>query len=292
MTDFVEVLQSHPDLLKAVTQDVRFNFLVNGVKTTQSTSLFGVTLVDSGGTTVSAGAVTELTTGEYAVQVAGSVISTETVLTATINVTTTGSLTHVFTHLYDVVGSQLFTIWELRTTNASKFTAAKFPDEEVTRARALITEFFEAYCNTSFVRRYRDITVDGPGVTEVNLPVNNLQSVIRGTDDGTALTTAEITDLDIYPYGLINNDNGWSSARQGLVLGVVAGFTKPPLDIRRAALIYARHVLSPGNVTDRAMIFTDETGTWRLAQAGKGDRPTGFPEVDFVLNQYREVGIW
>lgn len=295
MTAFVELIQATPELQKGVTQDIRFNLVVNGVKadvTTAATDISVVVIDDVTESTVTTGTPTKIDEGDYAVSIEGALLGTETALSTTINVTTTDGNSHVFEQSYDVVGSQLFSIYEIRDGGAGKLTAAKFSDEKVIRARALITEFFEYYCNTSFIRRYSTLTVDGSGTLDLDLPIHNLREVRTCSIDDTALSTASIAALEVYEHGLVYNESGWSLGRRNVDIGVVAGLDRAPWDIRSAAIEYARHVLSPGAVTDRAMIMTDETGTYRLSIAGSADRPTGFPAIDFVLNQYREPGVW
>lgn len=291
MTAHVELLQEHPDLQKNVTQDVRVSVLVDGVLTSVDTSDVGITVVNAAGTTVTTGGVTLVTTGEFAASVSGALIATETELTITTVVTVSGSPS-TFVHYSSVVGSQLFSLYELRNSGASKFTAAKFPDAKVLRARTLVTDFFEEYCNTRFIRRYGSITLDGSGASELLVPVNNIQEVVSVSVDGTAFTAGEVSSVTVYDWGKLYYSGGFGSGYKNVTVGYIAGPPTPPRDIAAAGIEYCKWILSPGNTTDRALILTDETGTYRLNQAGMSDKPTGFPGIDFTLNLHRQPMVW
>lgn len=293
MTAFTELAQSHPELQKGVTQDLRFNLLVNGERTSTATSGFAVSIFDANGSTVSAGSVTSLgEPGQFGVKLTGSDIGTETVLTSNITYTDSNSDVHTFTFKYDVVGSHLFSIYDVRDWGGKKMTAVKTTDEEITRIRAAVTSYFEEYCNIPLVRRYREFQIDGSGENTLTYPCNGVVSVSTASVGGTAFTADELSDLDVYEWGEIWNPSGWQSGHLNVRLGVIAGPSQPNPAIKRAALIYFKHLITPGNVTDRSLILTDETGTWRIATPGRGNRPTGFPEVDFILNQERLPSIY
>lgn len=64
----------------------------------------------------------------------------------------------------------------------------------------------------------------------------------------------------------------------------------PPVSIRWAVRTIARQWLVElhSRLPDRAMSMTNEYGQINLAQAGGPWRPTSQPEVNAVLNRYRE----
>lgn len=292
MTAFVEILQETPELQKGVDQDVRITTLADGVKVGTDTASLAVTFVNAAGTTVASGAMTSIATGEFATKILGSAIATETVLTATIAGTISSAAVSVVQE-HNVVGSNLFQLYSLRSeSGTAKYTSSKFSDLRVIRARALVTEFFEKYCNTTFVKKYRTYTVDGNGKTMLEVPINNIQTIARVSIDAVQATAGEIASMVVYDDGKLYNPTGWGTGQNNVTVEVIAGPIRPPLDISRVGLEYVKWVLSPGNATDRTLILTDETGTYRLNQAGSDDRPTGFPTVDFALNVYREIGIW
>lgn len=288
-TQTLEILQESPHLEKKVTQDVKWTMTLDGAKSSTDTTAWSATAVNAAGTTVSLGTITSSTAGEFTAQVAGSAISTETTLTVTLAVTVSGAQS-TFVREYPVLGSQIFSLYEFRNAGAGKFTSAKFSDDTVKRHRALVTDFFEDYCNRHFVRRYKEITVDGNGKTRLSVPVNDLQSVQSITMDGTALTTTQLADVKVYEWGELYYESGWNFDERNVTIGYIAG-GGVPYDIKRSAIEYTKWLVSPGNTTDRAMILTDENGTYRLSQASM-NRPTGFPSIDHALNLYRQVGIW
>ncbi len=309
MADFIEAYPGNEEPFVGVSTDLRLSLSINGVLEDPDSFDVAVTSLRTSAL-VTVGATSTASTGELIVAVPNTSLTQADVFSAVWDVTTTGSAGHQFIFDYDVRQHPLFTLAEIRGFGVQKMTAAKFPDEEVVRMRKLVADMFEDYCNVGFSAAYSEFTMDGPdggygssSVTPFNLtggsfgrfllfpPVTRMTSVAKVEVDGTAFTAGQLADLKITEGGAIYNLNGWSYDAESIKVGVVHGHPFPPRDVRRAAMSYTQHLMTPGKITERAIILTDETGTWRLQSAKVPDRPTGFPDIDFVLAQNRETVV-
>lgn len=294
MSDIIEAFPTFEDRQAGVGQDVRLILTVNGAKANVTdTTNVGLTITYApGATTVTAGTITSITTGEYASFIQGTSASEVGRLDCTWNVTDTGGNTHVFTSEVAVTGPPLYTLYELRQFGPGKMTSSKFSDEKVTRIRHAVTHMFEEYANVSFVKRYSEFTLDGNGSAELEIPVSKIISAetVSVADDGTftAFTSSQMAEVTAYEWGRLYYASGWDVGQANIKVGVTHGYAVPPPDIREAALRYTQWLFSPGGATDRAIVLTDETGTYRLSVPNMSNRPTGIPEVDAALNRYRE----
>lgn len=295
MADFVEAYPGNEEPLIGVTTDLRCNVSVNGVLTAPSSFVASVTSLRTGASVTVGATSTSSTVGELILAMPASSLTQADVFTATWNVTT-ASGGHEFIFDYDVRPNPIYTLAELREFGVKKMTDGKFPDEQIVRVRKLVTEMFEEYCNVAFVPRYEEFIMDGPdagGFRQFLLfvPTTRITAVPKVVINGTALTATELADLEITQGGAVYNPSGWTMDIQSITIGVVHGWGSAPREIRRAALSYTQHLITPGKITERAIILTDETGTWRLQQSRVPDRPTGFPDIDFALTQHRELVV-
>lgn len=203
---------------------------------------------------------------------------------------TSGTLGTI-TETVEVVGALLFTVADARAFDAA-LTESRFPDAVIEDARARITDEFETICGVSFVPRYRLDTLSGTGY--VNLALSRMKvSAIRAVeyrDAGSATWTAysadDLSDIYIEDYGWILRESRGSfvSGRRNLRVGYEHGFTTPPLDIKRAALIVCRYELLESNATDRTISMSTEFGTTQLSTPNpERNRWYGIPRVDTVL---------
>ena len=304
MADFIEAYPGNEELLVGLSTDLRLNYSVNGVLTDPDSFDVAVTSLRNDALVV-VGSTSTVDTGQLIVDIPNTSLTEVDVFSAVWDATSTAS-GYQFIFDYDVRSQPLYTLAEIRDFGVQKLTAAKFPDEEVVRMRKLVTDMFEDYCNVGFSPAYTEFTMDGPdggAQTPFNLtggsfgrfllfpPATLLTSVAKVVINGTAFTAPELADLQITEGGAIYNPSGWTYDVESIVIGVEHGHTFPPRDVRRAAMTYTQHLLTPGKITERAIILTDETGTWRLQSAKVPDRPTGFPDIDFILAQNRETVV-
>jgi hypothetical protein len=77
----------------------------------------------------------------------------------------------------------------------------------------------------------------------------------------------------------------FTTGRQNIRVTYEHGMRYVPGEIARVALMVLRDTLVPSNLTDKAFQFSDETGTYRLAQPGRA-YPYGIPTVDATLGRY------
>jgi len=100
----------------------------------------------------------------------------------------------------------------------------------------------------------------------------------------------------VHPDGLVYRDTGaWSTQAGGrnIVIAGTAGYTDdPPEAIKWACRMIARDRLfhNDSRNSDRALSVTTPDGFFTMnAQAGRTGRDTAMPDVNAVLNRYRQV---
>jgi len=195
----------------------------------------------------------------------------------------------------DVVGSRYFTLGQFRRMEGLSDNR-KYPDFYMERVRAEVEVAFEAYCEVSFAPKYGRDTYDSwdfdskHGIFTRSTPAISLISVVL---DGVAET---LTDLwSVSKSGQVRADSFQPTANslgQDLVISYTHGFDSTPADLQRVALRYARQlaIINVSTVPDRARLMQSEFGLFVLDAPGK-DKATGLPEVDEVLNRYREENV-
>lgn len=294
MSSIIEAYGTIEDRRHLVGGDTRLVLVVDGARASLSaTTQLSVTVVHApSAVTVTAGTVTTITTGEYGSFITGADAGAIGILTATWNITDDSGNTHVFTANQDVVSDHLYTLEQARQFGPAKMTSSKVSDEKMTRARFHVTRFFEDYANVSFVQRYEEFILSGDGSNWLNVPVNLLASCSTVSIGTTAFTAGQLASVTAYDYGRLYYSGGWDKGYNNIQVGVVHGYSETPPEIRHAALRMTQFALSQGASTDRAIVLTDETGTYRLAVPNMTDRPTGLPEVDMALNKYREPQVY
>lgn len=190
---------------------------------------------------------------------------------------------------FEIVGAYYFSIAEARAFDGGTVLndATKYPDQDIVNAREYAEETLESLCGVAFVPRGRRVTLNGTGTRELILPDHRIRTIVSGSVGGTALTSAELTDLKLYEYGILYRAAGWQMDYRNVSILYEHGHDQPPERIKRAALILTRHRLVPSNIDERVTAFTDESGT-RTFSTPTQNRPTGFPEVDAAVAQYSE----
>lgn len=194
---------------------------------------------------------------------------------------------------------------ELRAMNGLGDSGV-FPDADLDEAAALAKVIIDEYCGSSFgdvtAPAYDafSVTLDGNGHDRIRLVdfAGNLvlfpRSIASVTVDGIAVVGVSYV---LQPSGLVIRDSGIfdasSDGGQNVVITGTAGVTdSTPVDIQVAARAIARHYALDlvGRLSDRALSATGADGSFEVkAQAGGVARPTGFPEVNAILNRNRHI---
>lgn len=194
---------------------------------------------------------------------------------------------------FEVVGGYLFGLADLRALDPVLADEAKFPLTALADAREAAEERLETLCAVAFRPRGRRAALSGDGQRTLLLPdVEPLRlvsaSVARWPGaDPQVFDDEDLADITLLEWGAaIRQSRGvWPAGERNLSLLYEHGLDAPPEPVRRAALVLARAVLVRSAVPDRATSESTDTGTIRYSIAGR-DGPTGFPEVDAVIEQF------
>lgn len=184
-------------------------------------------------------------------------------------------------------------------------SSTEFPDAEVTAAIAYATSLINRATGTDFGDKDSpsyasfSLTLNGSGTswlvltTERGDPLLFPRSISSATIGGVADSGVSYT---LHPTGAVWRDTGvWSSTPGGLnvVVNGTAGYSDdPPEDIKWAARMITRDRLlhDTGRNPGRALQLTTPDGSFQMnAQPGKPGRYTALPDVNAVLNDYRQV---
>lgn len=286
------VAQGENIVLSAVTYD-EFGAPANA-------SAIAVDIIDPAGTVVVTDAIpTNVGTGQYEYTYAVALDATisnqwKARWNATVNGTAIGPIEEFFE--VTEAGDHYFTIAEARAfRNAKLADTTKYPTADIEAARDEVEEFIEEIIGYACVPRTRTVTLDGDAATEVFLPDIRVTSITSVTVDGTAYDAAVLADLQITDYGSLRRKTlgyfalGWGN----VVVTYVHGLAECPGPIKRAALILLYNRLVGSDVSDRALSFTNESGTLQYSTPNGMHRATGIPEVDSILWKYSDhrVGV-
>ncbi len=209
---------------------------------------------------------------------------------------TWGGAVQTITTYAEIVGAHLFTVAEARAVdNAKLANATTYPDATIREARAGIADFFEQVTRVSFIPRYARTILDGDGTGAAWLPHRQVRSLLAASTGSTsttrtALTAAELLEVDTYDYGLLERSTTWTIGHRNLVVSYEHGYQAVPWDIHQAALIYLGFVLVASDVSDRTISYSNELGTFRQATPGR-NYPTGIPVVDAALSRYTSAMV-
>lgn len=224
----------------------------------------------------------------------------------------------VVKHEIDVAGGRYFDIDDLRALPDVDDEGA-YPDARVERARRWIEAIVDRHCHTSFVRRYHRQVFDGDRLNAAGtllLREQWIRDVLSVKVDGTFFTTDQLAQLAVFDegrieryrtgYGVFDNTvyqgwaygdgfgaTPWPRGRRNIDVRYAAGWSdEPPDDLAEVAVSAARHHLldvdGESGIPTRATSITNEYGNVNLSTANE-DRPTGIPNVDAVLNGWRET---
>lgn len=253
-----------------------------------------VTITNAVGSTVSTGAATQVSTGQYSYD-----LPSQAAL---------GPLTAVWagaasiTTYPEVIGGQLFALADLRASDIAFADTVKFPTGILSAARDAVTDEFARITGRSFIPRGNGHTAAINSTGRLLMPDVDLQSVVSASLDG---TTVDVSTLSVDSVGVVKGVptpvvSLWGSIWDGTLSSLTSspglftvmytyGFLQVPADVYRAAIQRGRYLLaaSGSGIPDRATSFTAvEGGTFTLATPGAGPWQTGIPDVDAVLARY------
>lgn len=203
---------------------------------------------------------------------------------------TVGGATQAVRSQVEVVGGYYFPLAELRAERNLSDTV-KFTTAELARARAWAETVIERWVGVSFVRRYHRHHFAGDASSRLFLPHLFVTDVLAAELDG---ATLDVSAWTVEPFGRLHADttfarptfaspapNGWVAYAHGL--------DAVPVDVAEAAKDMARHHLLEDQSGRPVLSVGNELGgTTRFGFAGD-DRPTGYPDIDVVLNHYRSM---
>jgi hypothetical protein len=186
----------------------------------------------------------------------------------------------------------LTTIAAVRELEALAGEEATYTDAMITAGIAYATEVIEDYTGAVFETASTTVTVRGSGDVLVYTGIHRLQSVTAATVSGTAV--ADVTEWYVNSDGTVVRDDGGYfpvTRYENVSLTLSHGYTTVPAQIAYAAQALTQwYVMRLASATpDNATQAITEFGTLNLAQAGgRSDRPTALPEVNAILNRYRD----
>jgi hypothetical protein len=198
----------------------------------------------------------------------------------------------VRTTQFELVGSFLFAVAELRASNADFANATIYPASTIARIRTEVEEAFARWARVSFTRLGARPTLSGDGSAILLLPNRRPAAVVSASVAGVALTTTQLAELDMDHTGALEwVNNAWSEGRGNVQLLYEHGYRTPPALIKDKGMQYARSLLTDSPFPDRATASITELASYRITQPGR-DGWSGIPAVDAAIAQfgYAHVG--
>lgn len=286
------ILQNTAARLRVLCRDADGEFADPGASCT-------VVVTRASGTALASGSATKLSTGiwYYDLTVAQTLALDE------LQAVWTGADGSIRTTFHPVCGSWFWSASTARAIDPSLADQSQYTDEDIQLKRLEVERECEAICDRAFVPRFRRITLDGSGTSELLLPVGDIRSIRSiqiytraGSSVYRALTEDQLASL-VWERGTPLNpgdshirrtDNrAFDEGYGNVVVEVEYGLDQPPEDLVRATLKRLRWSLNAatGRIPDRATSFTAENGqTFRLDLPGA--YKTGQPEIDAVYQRY------
>lgn len=198
--------------------------------------------------------------------------------------------------MIDIVGGVYATLTEIRGVEDSLGDVGADQRADLIRARNEVEEMFERACGhvLSFVPRYsiRQSTVVGnAGAILPHAFVTAIRSVSYTDRLGAVVPVNIAGGFTIYPDRTFGLNTGWWPSCERILVGYEHGMTAPPDDVKRAAIHAVRRQanMARSGVDSRAISYQGPTGEiQRFPTPGLGPWVTGVPEIDEVLEWYRE----
>jgi hypothetical protein len=170
-----------------------------------------------------------------------------------------------------------------------------FPDYVVESALRQADELIDRYTGTSFTHKPFTATLTGNNTRTLLLPVIFPRSLTSVSYLGDELAEADYSSWALFDDGRVVRSAGlfrYLVPGQNIVIAGTAGATDvPPEAIVWCARVIATNILiqRESRIPDRSTAIQHEFGQVLIAQAGgRPDRPTEFPGVNSVLNQWRD----
>jgi hypothetical protein len=207
--------------------------------------------------------------------------------------------------LIEIKGGRLFSEAQARAFDNSALTnASTYPDADIAAERERVTELMEAWTGRSWVPRYCRLEALGHGGRELWLNSGSTRlsdgtplyrpgrawdtvKVIAASVNGTAVT---VGNIEVGNGRLWRTDGVWTttstSSRYNVVVEFEYGLLVPQDGADRIGLLLARDRLVASNIPDRAISWSDELGTTRLATPGVGGAVSNIPEVNEWVRQH------
>lgn len=191
-----------------------------------------------------------------------------------------GQAGETVTTYVEVAGGVLFSYAQL---DAALQSSASYTAQQKVEARTLAESSLEDACGVAFVPRYRRESLSGTGLTRYLLSRAKVRSVRSVTVDGTALTSTQLADVDVYAGRALYYPGGFTYGSGNVVAVYEHGHDSPPPRISEAATLLAKHFLVRGPTDDRMTSMVTEDGTF-----GISNWPT---EVNAAVRQYGRSGV-
>lgn len=291
------MLERHdaPHILKGTQGELRVSFYVDGVLTDAAAGVtVSVTRLD-GTALVTAQAATSVATGIYKYVLTPVQTATLDLLTAVWSGSFEGAAQTVTTY-HEVVGGHLFSLDDARRwDNGAMASTTAYSADAVARARDRITEEFEEIVGYPLFPRIGEAIVDGDDKYTLGLPaifvrsVRSIETRASGAVAWVAYTVDELADVFAYEDGRILRETlgVFTAGRRNVRVRYEYGMDRPPAGAKEAALTVLRSSLVPSNLTDRAWLMSDDTGTYRLSTPDGVHRWYGIPSVDSFLERHK-----
>lgn len=270
---------------------------------TAATGDVTVTVTDPAGAQVATGAATKDDDNQYTYKLPGQ--PQLTLLTATWKAAIDDAEV-VEVDQVEVVGGFLVTLKQGRDSDKDLANTDLYTTADLKTARLETEQELEWICDQAFVPRYRRVTLDGSGTTDLVLPGGGDEVrggyLMRGArtvrsaaiapaagQPAVPLTAQQLAALTIRPGGVLRRTDGalWTAGESNVVLEYEYGSDAPPADLVKAALtrFRSRLQMDKTQVPDRAVSFTiAELGTYRLSLPDAFR--TGIPDVDAAYERY------
>jgi hypothetical protein len=187
---------------------------------------------------------------------------------------------------FELVGSHLFALAELRASDPDFVSATAYPSDAITRVRTEVEEAFARWARVSFTLLGARKTLSGDGTATLLLPHRRPVTIVSATVDDVVLTTTELGDITPEHTGIVERDaDVWGDGTHNVEILYEHGYRTPPGLIKDKAMKYVRSLLTASPFPDRATATLSELGSFRITQAGR-DGWTGIPDVDAAIAQF------
>jgi hypothetical protein len=190
----------------------------------------------------------------------------------------------------EVVGSEYFSIPELRSFDSVLTNTTKYPTDKLIAARLNVENEFEGICGRSFVLRYarENLVGDGTGTLWLSNPEPYRMLTLTVNDDDWSDKTVDTVEYNLRILRLAGHCGVWPRGSR-IVIEYEFGKPEAPIRIKQAAMKRAKYqlVADLSRIDERATTMNiPDFGNFVLSTPGMRGSYTGIPEVDVVLQDY------